>query len=289
MSPLTKLQRLIMSSRPISWPNTAFPFGAAYLVAVGHVDATFIIGSLYFLIPYNLMMYGINDVFDYESDIRNPRKGGIEGVKLDRSIHRLTIVSSVLVSVPFLAFLLFHGSLVANAVLCYVVFMVLAYSLPVLRFKERPIIDSITSSTHFVGPMVYAMVLTGWQPSYWPYVLAFFTWGMASHAFGAVQDIIADREAGIGSVATIFGARATVWLAGALYIVAGLFLINTNMAGRIAGGLSLLYAINVLRFAGLTDSTAETANRGWRVFLWLNWLSGFVITLLLIAHFRHFG
>ena len=24
-------------------------------------------------------MYGINDVFDYASDLRNPRKGGIEG------------------------------------------------------------------------------------------------------------------------------------------------------------------------------------------------------------------
>ena len=41
---------------------------------------------------------------------------------------------------------------------------------------------------------------------------AYFLWGAASHAFGAVQDVVADREAGIGSVATVIGARATVRL-----------------------------------------------------------------------------
>ncbi len=25
------------------------------------------------------VMYGVNDIFDYESDIKNPRKGGLEG------------------------------------------------------------------------------------------------------------------------------------------------------------------------------------------------------------------
>ena len=36
---------------------------------------------------------------------------------------------------------------------------------------------------------------------------------MATHAFGAVQDVVPDREAGIASIATAFGARATVRLA----------------------------------------------------------------------------
>ena len=64
---------LFVSSRPLSWVNTAFPFAAAYVLTAG-VDITLVIGAIYFLIPYNLAMYGINDVFDYESDLRNPRK-----------------------------------------------------------------------------------------------------------------------------------------------------------------------------------------------------------------------
>lgn len=74
------IAQIILSSRPISWINTAFPFAAAYLLSTREIDLTFVIGTLYFLVPYNLAMYGINDVFDYASDLANPRKGGIEGL-----------------------------------------------------------------------------------------------------------------------------------------------------------------------------------------------------------------
>ncbi len=90
---------LALSSRPLSWVNTAFPFAAAYLLSAG-VDATLVIGTLYFLIPYNLAMYGINDVFDYESDLRNPRKGGVEGAMLDRRMHRPILIAAAVTNVP---------------------------------------------------------------------------------------------------------------------------------------------------------------------------------------------
>ena len=70
-TPGATLRMLLVSSRPLSWVNTAYPFAAAYLLVEGRIDLTWIIGTLYFLIPYNLAMYGINDVFDYESDLRN--------------------------------------------------------------------------------------------------------------------------------------------------------------------------------------------------------------------------
>ena len=86
------LRALLLSSRPLSWVNTAYPFAAAYLLTAERVDVAFVVGTLYFLILYNLAMYGINDVFDYESDLRNPRKGGIEGALADpavaRTVHR---------------------------------------------------------------------------------------------------------------------------------------------------------------------------------------------------------
>ena len=45
--------QLVLSSRPISWINTAFPFGAAYLLVSREIDWVFLVGVLYFLIPYN--------------------------------------------------------------------------------------------------------------------------------------------------------------------------------------------------------------------------------------------
>ena len=44
-----------------------------------------------------------------------------------------------------------------------------AYSAKGLRFKEKPFLDSITSSTHFVSPAVYGLVLAGavFTPQLW--------------------------------------------------------------------------------------------------------------------------
>ncbi len=84
------VRQLFVASRPVSWINTAYPFAAAYVMTTRELDLTLVIGTLFFLIPYNLAMYGINDVFDYESDLRNPRKGGAHGAVLDRRMHRIT-------------------------------------------------------------------------------------------------------------------------------------------------------------------------------------------------------
>src|SRR5690606_17400733 len=111
---------------------------------------------------------------------------------------------------------------------------------------------------------------------------AYFAWGCASHAFGAVQDILADREAGIGSIATAFGARATVRIAAALYVAAAILPVAGPWPAPLAGLLALPYLANVLPWWSVRDEDAESANRGWRRFLWLNFLAGFGVTLLLI-------
>jgi 4-hydroxybenzoate polyprenyltransferase len=278
------IRQLFVSSRPLSWINTAFPFAAAYLVTTGRVDAAFVIGTIYFLIPYNLAMYGINDVFDYESDLRNPRKGGVEGALLDPSVHRVTLLAAVITNVPFLAVLLALGHPLSWLVLAVSVFAVIAYSAPKLRFKERPFVDSLTSSTHFVSPAVYGLVLAGavFTPQLWAVLGAFFLWGIASHAFGAVQDVLADRSVGIGSVATVIGARATVRLSVIAYLLAGVLLLFSSWPGPLAAVLVLPYAISCAVYWNLTDAAAESANRGWKRFLWLNFVAGFLVTMLLI-------
>ena len=274
---------LFVSSRPLSWVNTAFPFAAVYVLTAG-VDITLVIGAIYFLIPYNLAMYGINDVFDYESDLRNPRKGGVEGAVLDRSMHRPTLVAVAVTNVPFLAYLLVVGSPWSWFALAVSIFAVIAYSAKGLRFKEKPFLDSLTSSTHFVSPAVYALVVAGaaFTPQLLALLGAFFLWGIASHAFGAVQDVIADREADISSIATVIGARATTRFAVVTYIAAGTLLLSSDWPGPLAAALALPYALSCAPHWNITDTEAETANRGWRRFLYLNFATGFFVTMLLI-------
>ncbi|KAF2414367.1 prenyltransferase [Microbacterium sp. B35-04] len=278
------VRQLFISSRPVSWINTAYPFAAAYLLTTRQVDATLVIGTLFFLVPYNLAMYGINDVFDYESDLRNPRKGGAHGAVLDRRLHRATLWTAGLLCLPFVAYLVVVGSPASWLVLAASLFFVVFYSAPPLRLKERPFADSVTSSIHFFSPAVYALVLAEatWTLPLVALIVAFALWGVASHAFGAVQDVVADREAGIASIATAQGARWTVRFALGCYAAAGVAMLATSWPGPLAAVLVVPYLVTVWPYRSVLDADAATATRGWRRFLWLNQLSGFVVTLLLI-------
>ena len=283
------LTSLFWSSRPVSWVNTAFPFFAAYLFVSEQIDLTLVIGSLFFLIPYNFLMYGINDVFDYESDLRNPRKGGIEGALLDPKYHKTTIWSSIGFAAVFVVYLLFVGSDAADFWLLVSLAAVLAYSVPKLRFKERPFLDSFTSAVHFVGPMVYGLVLAGStliDAKVIAVIAAFMGWGMASHAFGAVQDVRADREAGIKSVATQIGARNTVRFAFVLYLLAAAVIMTIGWHGVVASLAVLPYLVIISPYLNITDADCERANGGWKRFIWLNFAAGALISLVVINYYQ---
>jgi len=276
--------QLVLSSRPVSWINTAYPFAAAYLLTTREIDIPLIVGTLFFLLPYNLAMYGINDVFDYESDLRNPRKGGAHGAVLDRRLHATTLWAAGLSCAPFVVYLVLVGGPWSWLVLALSLFFVVFYSAPPLRLKEVPFADSVTSSIHFFSPAVYGFVLAGatWTWQLAAVIVGFALWGIASHAFGAVQDVVADRAADISSIATRMGARWTVWFSLACYAAAGLVMLATPWPGPLAALLALPYLVSVWPFRDVTDETAETATRGWSRFLWLNQIAGFGATLLLI-------
>ncbi|MFF1538717.1 prenyltransferase [Microbacterium sp. NPDC058269] len=278
------IAQIVLSSRPISWINTAFPFAAAYLLSTREIDLTLVIGTLYFLIPYNLAMYGINDVFDYASDLANPRKGGIEGALLAPRIHGATLWAAAVANLPFLVYLVAVGNPSSWLWLAVSVFAVIAYSAPVLRFKERPFLDSVTSSTHFVSPAIVGLTLAGSPATVGTVITlgAFFLWGMAAHAFGAVQDIGPDREAGISSIATVIGARATVRLSLSLWVIAGAAMLLTPWPGPLAAALALPYVVNAAPWWNVTDETSASTNRAWRRFIALNYFAGFLATMILI-------
>lgn len=280
---INKLSTLFWVSRPISWVNTAYPFAAGYLFTGGSFNATLVIGFLFFLIPYNLMMYGVNDVFDYESDMNNPRKGGIEGAKAQKKLHPFILKSVIWLNIPFIIALGLLGDIYSSSILAILIFFVLAYSVPKLRFKEIPILDSITSSIHFVGPLIFALFLTNSLMAAMPFVIAFFLWGLASQSFGAIQDILPDKKASIGSIATVLGARNTVFFSLVLYIVSTAIVFLQNSFGSLlVASASLLYIANTMQFINISNKTSEKTNLGWKRFIWINYFVGFTVTISLI-------
>ncbi|MEY5017131.1 MAG: prenyltransferase, partial [Actinomycetota bacterium] len=257
----------------------------AYWLSGNHNPVLLVVGSLFFLVPYNVAMYGINDVFDYESDIRNPRKGGIEGALVPPALHAPILWWSAALAAPFVVILVVWGNPLSWLVLAASLFAVVAYSAKGLRFKERPFLDSVTSSFHFVSPALYAFSLNEAPASaaLTASMIAFFLWGMASHAFGAVQDVVADREGGLASIATVIGARATVRGAVIMYAVAGIVLLAGPWPLPVVAPAAFLYCAAIVQWWNVTDAESEDANRGWKRFLALNFVAGAIVTMTIIA------
>lgn len=288
----TKLtfRELLVTSRPFWWVNTAAPFVAAYYIINGSAGLTLGIGVFYFAFAYNLMMYGVNDIYDYESDIKNPRKiaAGIDGSVLAKHKHPALWVWIAAINLPPTIYLFLAGNYAANLWLALMLFMVFAYSIKGLRFKELPVIDSITSSFHYTSPFIYGSLLAGADQLYLPAFMAFFIWVMANHAFGAIQDIKPDREAGIDSVATKLGAPRTIIFVLTAYILAALLpALFYGPSGLIVSLLLSPYVYIVGRtLPRRHDSGSPLFARGWRQFLYANYGIGFVLTMLLLKVFK---
>ena len=69
--------------------------------------------------------------------------------------------------------------------------------------------------------------------------------------------------------------------AGAYLVAAGLMFAMPSPAW-IVGIAGLGYVANTLRFWNITDDTCEDVNSAWRVFLWLNYLVGAIVTISLV-------
>jgi hypothetical protein len=65
--------------------------------------------------------------------------------------------------------------------------------------------------------------------------------------------------------------------------VAGvLLLVGTTGPGRLAGLLAAPYVLSIWPYRSLADRDCERAHAGWRRFLVLNYVTGFLVTQLFI-------
>jgi 4-hydroxybenzoate polyprenyltransferase len=217
---LGRLRYLLTLSRPRFWLYLAGPIAVAVPFGVNSTEGLFTPVTLplfaYFLLPANVFLYGINDVFDADIDVENPKKEGREARWRGDPIVSGVIVASGLLGVGTFA-------LTPQASWPYLAgFFVLAtqYSAPPLRFKTTPFADSVSNGLYILpGAAAYAAV-SGVHPPVVALAGAWL-WTMGMHTFSAIPDIEPDRAAGIRTTATYLGKRRTFayclacWLAAA--------------------------------------------------------------------------
>lgn len=171
--------------------------------------------GFYFLLPANLLIYGINDIFDWDTDRLNPKKAEYE-MLVRPDAHRRLAFWIVLLNLPF-AIATFFLAPTALPSLAGFIFFSVFYSAPPIRAKAIPVVDSIFNVL-YVFPAAFAYQMT--TGSFPPLIAmaAGGLWTTAMHAFSAIPDIDADRKADISTVATLLGKSGTLLFCLAAYL-----------------------------------------------------------------------
>lgn len=223
--------------------------------------------ALFFLFPANLLIYGANDIFDYETDRLNLKKRGYEDL-VPPDERRDLWRAITLFCWPFVPVLLFTPLACLGAMSGFLFFS-LFYSAPPIRAKAKPVLDS-TFNVLYIFPGVFGYFLAGGQNFSWQLFGAATLWAMAMHAYSAVPDIDADTEANVPTVATFFGLRPTLFACWMFYLLAAA--LSFFALGWLSVVLGVLYSVLIV--LSLRANTQAGVMRVYRIFPILNALAG---------------
>jgi 4-hydroxybenzoate polyprenyltransferase len=228
-----KLLLLIKVSTPVGWGAAPLVFLIGLIVSGSTTITPLLIIQIFMLsFPLCILGYGINDIYDYETDKINPRKGDLdggflEGVILEPEYH--SYIKNVSFLVIVLLFLTSFLTLsIANILgMLLLVFFAYFYSAPPLRFKERPPLDSFSNGIlYFFAPFLLGFSFGGSiinNFDIWAYYSLLTVCVMGIHAFSTIIDYDVDKKVGIKTFATVFGKRSAALFALITFIIALFF------------------------------------------------------------------
>lgn len=274
MSPL----KLLRVSRPRFWIYVLGPLlvgaGAIINTNTSLISWQLLALALYFTLPANLLIYGVNDIFDYESDKHNAKKQGYEEL-VEKNEHRLITLAILATNLPFLLLL---PHLEWQAIVSIIVFLLLGifYSAPPIRAKTKPFLDSASNILYMMPGLAGFFVAGGSNLS--PFlVIAAGLWCMAMHAYSAAPDVAADNTAGMNTIATTLEEKNTVLLCLELYVTAFIF-----SAGIIGFPWMAIAAAPYIILMGLSYANLNKLKYYYRLFPYINTAVGMYLFFLAI-------
>lgn len=272
-NPLTFLVRI---SRPRFWLYLAGPFLFGTVLAVNNVQELvsieFFAWLLFFLLPANMFLYGINDRYDSDTDKYNAKKGTREHllrVREQRFLVVSLVITTVLYAVAFVGLAL-RGNALLSGLLLVLFALSVGYSVPPVRFKAHPFVDMLSNALYlvpgFFGYALYANAL----PSL-PVSIALVCWVCAMQLYSAIPDIAADKKAKLKTTAVILGERSSLLLCAALWLAFTVLLVVASGLGSTAW-LGLVYV--ALPVIPLLIPSVSVEWLYWR-FPWITGILGF--------------
>jgi 4-hydroxybenzoate polyprenyltransferase len=267
----SRITTLLKLSRPGFWPYLAGPYLVAY-TAFSHqlkdfLQYQFIYSLFFFLIPANIIIYGVNDLFDEDTDTFNPKKDTHEQritANTKKLYYRAIGVSSTL-SIPLFVYLPFFSKLLLGAFLIIGVF----YSAEPFRLKAKPYVDSASNILYGFPAFIAIFQLTS-NGLTTPVFIAIACWCAAMHLFSAIPDIEADKKAHLRTTATQLGYRTS------LFVCFALWLVTAIMSILISFWLFFMLVYPVIPLLLLRDKKLDINVIYWR-FIFINLVCGFLL------------
>jgi 4-hydroxybenzoate polyprenyltransferase len=271
------ISRLFHIARPVLWINTVGPATIGMWLSGYLWSWDFLPILLWLTLPFNLLIYGLNDIFDQETDAKNPRKGTLEGARIRPEEVQPIAWSVFLTNVLFLVYSVLFLS--PTAVLWMLLYALLfaGYSVPPARFKARPYLDSLSNAA-YAFPLVFVPLALS-APVVWPAAFGLMAWSAAKHTFDAVQDVDEDRRVGIETTAVRLGPKGVVLWSGSFWAVATacFALVNVPVAlVNAAIASALVYSLH-------RDPTPETGHRLYKFSIAFPYVAGTVAGVQLVA------
>lgn len=218
--------KLLRVTRPRFWIYLIWPY-MVWIVAA-YPDMTLRSSwwvwwwACFFLIPANLYLYGINDLYDRETDHHNPKKTTYEARVEKKEYTTLLLAIGAMLLVGAWLFYAQWAVWAWKQELTYALgaFVVLwwAYSAWPLRCKTRPFLDSL-SNVLYIMPWLFGYYMA-WGSELGRWFVAACAWAMAMHTYSALPDIAVDKQAGITTTAVWLWQQKTVLYCAALWLLA---------------------------------------------------------------------
>lgn len=218
-----QLRHIIQYSRPhfrlyLIWPFLLW-YAATMQYPVDFISWSFIGRLIYFTLPANILIYGVNDIADYDTDKNNPKKQSYELLLTPdkQKTMRLLIVTT---NIPFFIRALSQWQYIILTLLIFWFFGIFYSSKPI-RTKAIPFLDGIFNILYIIPWFLGYFV--GW----WIQINRLIVWAgtlrcMAMHAYSAIPDIQADKKAKIQTTATVLGKDWTLLYCLFCRIIAGM-------------------------------------------------------------------
>jgi len=209
-------------SRVRFWLYLGGTYLIGYVIGISDLiqlaDETFLLHLLFFMIPANILLYGVNDISDKDTDMFNPKKDEKEYRAAENDRRNLYVL--VFLSFLYGAFLILLGQPDLTAVGLFVSWMLLSffYSAKPLRFKALPILDFSSNFLYVIPALLAFYQASRTIPPLLP-VFAAFMWTSAMHLFSAIPDIDADRKANLRTTAVVAGKRVSLLLCFAFWLM----------------------------------------------------------------------